>query len=125
MAGRIAPLTLAVTMALGAGYAFAKIPPPPPPTEAQKAAADAKKEKDKAAAEKVKADLAEAQERAIANYHQNMRKQGKAIPKPMAVDAQSAPPTGGQPKPESDTVKAAEKAKADASARADRAKGRK
>jgi hypothetical protein len=43
----------------------------------------------------------------------------------MAVDARSAPPTGGQPKPESDTAKAAERAKADASAKADKARGKK
>jgi hypothetical protein len=116
MSQRIASFTLAAAMVLGAGYAFAKIPPPPPPTDEQKAAAEAKKEKDKAAAEKAKADLTAAEDRAIANYQQNMRKEGKPIPKPIPVAAQSTPPSGAQPKPQGNTVKAAEKEKGKANA---------
>jgi hypothetical protein len=125
MSQRIASLAMAAAMTLAAGYAIAKIPPPPPPTDAQKAAADAKKEKDKAAAETAKAELAAAQERAIANYHENMKRQGKPIPKAVTVAAQSEPPKGGSVKPEADTTRAAQKSKADAAAAQDKAKGKK
>ncbi|MBV8032220.1 MAG: hypothetical protein JO035_11985 [Betaproteobacteria bacterium] len=49
----------------GALAAHAKLPPP---TEEQKAAAKAKAEKDAADAAKANADLAKAQDRAVANY---------------------------------------------------------
>lgn len=111
---RIASATLAAILALAAGYSLAKIPPPPPPDDKAKAAAEEKKAKDKAAAEKAKADLTAAEDRAIGNYQQNMKKQGKPVPKPVPVAAQSTPPTGGKAAPEANTAKAAEKAKADA-----------
>ena len=125
MSQRIATLAVAFMMTLGATYVAAKIPPPPPPDDKAKAAAEEKKEKDKAAAEKAKADLQAAEDRAVANYQQNMKKMGKPIPKPVAVAAQSAPPKGGQPAPQGNTVQAAQKAKADAAAKADTAKGKK
>ncbi len=43
----------------------------PPPTDEQKAAAAAKAEKDAAAKTKAAADLAKAQDRAVANYKKN------------------------------------------------------
>lgn len=125
MSQRIATLALAVAMSLGATYVAAKIPPPPPPDDKAKAAAEQKKEKDKAAAEQAKADQAAAEDRAVKNYHENMRKQGKPVPKPMAVAAQSTPPNGGKPAPQGNTVQAAQKAKAEAAAKADAAKGKK
>jgi hypothetical protein len=105
MSQRIASLAMAAAMTFSAAYAIAKIPPPPPPTEAQKAAAEAKK----ASAEKAKADLAAAEERAIANYHQNMKKMGKPVPKPMAVSQAPTSPTGAKPAPQGNTQKAAGK----------------
>lgn len=116
MNNRIASAALAALIALAAGYSLAKIPPPPPLDEKGKAAAEEKKEKDKAAAEKAKADQTAAEDRAVANYQQNMKKQGKAVPKPVPVAAKSEPPKGGTPAPEANTAKAAEKAKAEAAA---------
>lgn len=89
MSQRIATLAVAAAMSLGATYVAAKIPPPPPPTDQQKAAAEAKKEKDKAAAEQAKADQAAAEDRAVKNYQENMRKQGKPVPKPVAAAAKA------------------------------------
>lgn len=105
---------IAMMAALAVGAAWAKIPPPPPPDPAAKAAADEKKAKD---AEKAKADLTAAEERAIKNYHANMKKMGKPIPKPMPVAAKSEPPKGGTPAPESNTAKAEQKAKEEAAAK--------
>jgi hypothetical protein len=104
----------ALVTALVAGAAWAKIPPPPPPDPA---AAEAKKEKDKADAEKAKADLTAAEDRAVKNYQSNMRKMGKPVPKPVPVVAKSEPPKGGSPAPESNTLKAEQKAKADEKAK--------
>ena len=50
--------------ALFAGAALAKLPPPPPLDEKGKAAAEEKKAKDAA-------DLAKAQDKAVANYKKN------------------------------------------------------
>jgi len=88
--------------------AWAKIPPPPPMDPAAKAAADEKK---KAADDKAKAELTAAEDATVKNYQANMKKMGKPVPKPQPVAAASAPPKGGESKPESNTVKAAEKAK--------------
>ena len=88
--------------------AWAKIPPPPPQTEEQKAAAA---EKAKAAAEKEKAELTASQDKAVKNYQDNQRKKGKPIPKPVPVVAASAPPKGGEKKPQANTQKVDEKAK--------------
>lgn len=65
----------------GFGLAVAKLPPP---DDAAKAAAAAKKEKDAANAEKAKAELAKAQDHAVANY---MANKGKSPPAaaPMAM----------------------------------------
>ncbi len=103
---RIAGLVAALGLASLA--AWAKIPPPPPMDPAAKAAADEKK---KAADEKAKAELTAAEEATVKNYQANMKKMGKPIPKPQPVAAASAPPSGGKAAPESNTLKAAEKAK--------------
>lgn len=103
---RIAGLIVALSVASLA--AWAKIPPPPPPDPAAKAAADEKK---KAADEKTKAELTAAEEATVKNYQANMKKMGKPVPKPQPVAAASTPATGGKAAPESNTVKAAEKAK--------------
>ena len=60
--------TLAAGLMLGAIASHAKLPPPPPKSDAEK-----KAEADKAAATKAKeaADLAKAQDRAVANYKRN------------------------------------------------------
>lgn len=59
---------------IGAMAAQAKLPPAPPKSEEQK-----KAEADKAAAEKTKeaADLAKAQDKAVANYKKNHAAMGK------------------------------------------------
>ena len=59
---------------IGAMTAQAKLPPAPPKSEEQK-----KAEAEKAAAEKTKeaADLAKAQEKAVANYKKNHAAMGK------------------------------------------------
>ena len=88
--------------------AWAKIPPPPPQTDEQKAAAAEKK---KAQDEKDKAEIAAAEDKAIKNYQDNQRKKGKPIPKPVPVAAASAPPKGGEKKPQANTQKVDEKAK--------------
>jgi hypothetical protein len=66
---------LAAGALLGVGAAsFAKLPPSPPKSDAEK-----KAEADKAAATKAKdaADLAKAQEKAVANYKRNHAAMGK------------------------------------------------
>ncbi len=93
---------LAAALLLGAATAWAKLPPPPPMDAAAKAAADEKK---KEQADKEKAELTAAEDRAVKNYQQNMRKEGKPVPKPVPVAAQSTPPKGAEPKPESNTAK--------------------
>jgi hypothetical protein len=103
---RIAGLVMALCLASLA--AWAKIPPPPPPDPAAKAAADEKK---KAADEKSKAELTASEDATVKNYQANMKKTGKPVPKPQPVAAASTPVKGGQAKPESNTLKAAEKAK--------------
>lgn len=67
--------------------AYARLPPPTPE---EKAAAEAKKEKE--ASEKAKAakDLAEAQDRVVANYKKNQ--EGKNRPSPAGASAQPGPP---------------------------------
>ncbi|HXZ92006.1 MAG TPA: hypothetical protein VEG36_03920 [Burkholderiales bacterium] len=74
---RIAIVTsIAAGLMLGAFAAQAKLPPAPALSDAQKAA---EAEKAKAAAAKDAADLAKAQDRAVANYHKN---KGIEEPKP-------------------------------------------
>ncbi|MEO7742739.1 MAG: hypothetical protein ABIR98_07375 [Usitatibacter sp.] len=87
MRTRIHSATLALAFAFAAGAAWAKLPPPPPLDEKGKATAEEKKAKDAAAAAKAKEDHAAAVERAINNYHANMKKAGKPIPKPTPVVA--------------------------------------
>lgn len=107
MSHRIQSAGLAAALLLACTVVVAKLPPPPPMDPAAKEAADAKK---KAAAEKAKEELTAAEERAIKNYQANMRKEGKPIPKPQPVNATSAPPKGGEKKPQSNTQKSGKKA---------------
>jgi len=104
------PVGLAAAVLIAAASALAKLPPPAPLTDAQKQAAEEKKAKDAAAGEQAKADQAAAEERAVKNYQQNMKAEGKPIPKPVPVAAASTPPTGGKPGPENNTAKAASQA---------------
>jgi len=97
---------LTAALVLGSAVALAKLPPPPPMDPAAKAAADEKK---KAADEKAKQELTASEEAMVKNYQANMKKAGKPIPKPVPTAATSTPPKGGQPKPESNTQKAAAK----------------
>ena len=60
-------------------------------------------EKAKADAEKAKALQAAAEERSVKNFHENMKKAGRPVPKPTPL-AVLAPPTGA-----SATAKALEK----------------
>jgi hypothetical protein len=59
---------------IGAMAAQAKLPPPPPKSDAEKKAAA---EKDAAAKAKEAADLAKAQDKAVANYKKNHASMGK------------------------------------------------
>jgi hypothetical protein len=124
---RIASLTMVFALGAGATAALAKLPPPPPMTDQQKAAAEEKKAKDAAAAEKAKADQTAAEDRAVSNYQQNMKKLGKPVPKPVAVAAQAAPPpaAGAQAAPQGNTQKAEQKGKADDARAAEKAAGKK
>jgi len=108
MTNRIHAAGLAAALLLACSAALAKLPPPPPMEPAAKEAADAKK---KAAAEKQKEELAAAQDRAVKNYQENMRKAGKPIPRPMPTHSMSSPPKGGEKKPQANTRKASLKAK--------------
>ena len=109
--------TLVASVSFAASAAWAKLPPPPPEDPAKKAAADEKK---KATAEKEKAELATAEERAVKNYQDNMRKMGKPVPKPQPVMAQSAPSKGGQPSPQGNTAKVDQQGKQEAAKQADK-----
>jgi len=100
MSHRIQSAGLAAALLLACTAALAKLPPPPPMDPAAKEAADAKK---KAAAEKAKEELMAAEERTVKNYQANMKKAGKPIPKPQAVNATSTPAKGGEKKPQSNT----------------------
>lgn len=66
----------AASLLLGSLAAEAKLPPPPPMSAADKAAAA---EKAKAAAAKAAAEVAQAEDRAVANYRRN---KGLEEPKP-------------------------------------------
>jgi hypothetical protein len=88
---------LTVAFLAGASVAWAKLPPPPPLDEKGKAAAEEKKVKDAEAAAKAKAALVEAEDKAVKNYHGNMRKAGKPIPKPTPVVAAAPPAAPGAP----------------------------
>ena len=68
---------LAAGLALGSWAGYAKLPPAPPMSDAEKAA---KAEKDAAAKAKDAAALAQAEERAVANYRKN-----KGIAEPKAA----------------------------------------
>jgi hypothetical protein len=98
-------LIAAFGITLAASAAWAKLPPPPPVDEATKAAAAEKKAKD---AEQAKADLEAAQERAVKNYHANMKKAGKPIPKPTPIAA-AAKPGDAKAAPEKGAEKGAKK----------------
>ena len=68
-------IVLAAGLMLGAFAASqAKLPPPPPKTDAEKSA---EAEKAKASKAKDDADLAKAQEKAVANYKRNHAAMGK------------------------------------------------
>ena len=108
MNARIHAVGFAAALLLASAAALAKLPPPPPMDPAAKEAADAKK---KAAAEQAKAELTAAEDRAVKNYQENMRKAGKPVPKPVPVAAASTPAKGGEKKPQANTHKAAEKSK--------------
>jgi hypothetical protein len=69
-------LLAAALVIVGFGLAVAKLPPP---DDAAKAAAAAKKEKDAATAEKAKAELARAQDKAAARYIADQRAKGKTV----------------------------------------------
>jgi hypothetical protein len=84
---------------LSGSIAWAKLPPPPPLDEKGKAAAEEKKAKDAAAAEKAKADQLAAEENTVKNYHANMKKAGKPIPKPTPIVAAAATATQPMPGP--------------------------
>ena len=94
----------ALVIALAATAAGARIPSPPP-TEAQQAAAAQKKAQDAAKAEQEKAELEAAQDAAVRNYRENMRHEGRPIPRPQPTLAVSTPAAGVRPAPESDTRK--------------------
>ena len=74
------------------GVAVAKLPPAPPLTDAQKAE---KAAKDKATADAEKAALEKAEDKAVANYHANMKGKGQPASAPAAA---SASDTSGQSK---------------------------
>lgn len=83
---------IAMAFAAGLGVAFtvqAKLPPPPP---ADPVAVEAKKKAAAEAAEKAKAAMGAAQERAVKNYQGNMKKAGKPVPKPTPIAAAPAAP---------------------------------
>ena len=93
------------------GVALAKLPPAPPMTDQQKAE---KAAKDKAAADTAKAELAKAEDKAVANYMQNMKAKGVTVtpqlpagiqppPAPAAAPptAQAAAQPAAQPAPQS------------------------
>lgn len=101
MTKRMQVIVMAALLA-GSAAAWAKLPPPPPEDPAKKAAADEKK---KAAADKEKAELNAAEDRAVKNYQENMKKAGKPVPKPVQTAATSAPPKGGEKKPQANTAK--------------------
>jgi hypothetical protein len=103
MTKRIHAAGFAAALFLASAAAIAKLPPPPPVDPAAKAAADEKK---KAADEKAKQEQAAAEDAMVKNYHANMKKMGKPIPKPIPTASTSAPPKGGQVKPEANTQKA-------------------
>lgn len=106
MNARIHAMGFAAALLLASTAVLAKLPPPPPMDPAAKEAAA---EKAKASAEKEKADLTAAEDRAVKNYQENMRKAGKPVPKPIPVAAASAPPKGGEKKPQANTHKASAK----------------
>lgn len=107
MSPRIHTAAMAAALLLACTAVVAKLPPPPPMDPAAKEAADAKK---KASAEKAKEELMAAEERTIKNYHANMQKAGKPIPKAQPVNGTSAPAKGGEKKPQSNTHKGGKKA---------------
>ncbi len=76
--------SIAAGLMLGAFAAQAKLPPAPPKSEAEKAA---EAEKAKAAAAKGSQELAQAMERAVANYRKN---KGIEEPKPVAHPAKAS-----------------------------------
>ena len=61
------------------GVALAKLPPAPPMTDQQKAE---KAAKDKATADAEKSALARAEDKAVANYHENMKAKGQPVNAP-------------------------------------------
>ena len=70
------------------GVALAKLPPAPPMTDQQKAE---KAAKDKAAADTAKAELAKAEDKAVANYMQNMKAKGVTVTPQLPAGIQPPP----------------------------------
>jgi len=84
---KLVALTLAAGLAIGSlAGVQAKLPPPPAKSDAEKAAAA---EKDAAAKAKDAADLAKAQDKAVANY-----KKGKGVVEPKAAKTTAASTSG-------------------------------
>ncbi len=82
-----------IAASLFCAHALAKLPPAPPAPPLDPVAAAAKAEKDKAAADKVKALQAVAEDRAVGNFQANMKKAGKPVPKPTPIVVAAAPAT--------------------------------
>ncbi len=97
MIKRMRTAGLVAALVLGCSAAWAKIPPPPPMSDQAKAAAAEKKAE---AAAKAKAEVAAAEDKAVKNYQANMKKQGRPIPKPVAIAAAPAMPKAGPAKAE-------------------------
>ena len=86
--------TKLIALALTAGFglaisAQAKLPPAPP---ADPAKVEAKKKADAEAAEKTKAAMGAATDKAVKNFQGNMKKAGKPVPKPTPIAAAPAAP---------------------------------
>ena len=83
---------LGAALVVGAfGIAVAKLPPAPPMTDEQKAE---KAAKDKATADAEKAALARAEDKAVANYHANMKAKGQPVNATGAAQATSSASAG-------------------------------
>ncbi len=77
------------SLLLGASFGvLAKLPPPAP---VDPATVEAKKKAAAGAAEKGKAAMAAAADKAVKNFQANMKKAGKPVPKPVPVAAPAKP----------------------------------
>jgi len=90
MTKRMHASALAAAILLAGASAWAKLPPPPAVDPAAKEAAAAKAA---AAAAKEKEITAAAEDKAVRNFQENMRKEGKPVPKPqLSTAAMPKPP---------------------------------